>query len=246
MLLTFLYHRINNGKNANSKGIIEEHITYLAKKYNIVLPGDKMNPFRLNLCLSFDDGYYDFYHYIFPLLKKLKIKALLAVPINFIVEKTNIDPNIRLLVPSQDSVKKDIYLSKAPFCTWQEIKEMHDSKLVQIASHSYNHENLLDDNVDLDLEIIESKKYLEEKLKAKIDTFVYPLGKFNEEIHAKVREHYKFVMRIGSAINFSWQNINSITYRIISDNLKSKTENLHPKKYISYLWFFFLNSFRKR
>ena len=29
---------------------------------------------------AFDDGFYDFYHYVFPILKKLKIKALLAIP----------------------------------------------------------------------------------------------------------------------------------------------------------------------
>jgi peptidoglycan/xylan/chitin deacetylase (PgdA/CDA1 family) len=246
MLLTFLYHRIGNGKYANSKTLIKKHLIHLAKKYNIVLPGDKINIFKLNICLSFDDGFYDFYHYVFPILKKLKIKATLAIPIKYILEKTNLNAQTRLSVSYKNAMKEEIYLNKAPFCTWEEIKKMQNSKLVKIASHSYNHLDLTNQNIDLDLEIIESKKILEEKLQTNIDTFVYPLGKFNEKIHNKVKKHYKYAMRIGTGINFTWQNINSITYRIMSDNLNTKKENLELKKFISYFWFFFLNSFRKR
>ena len=195
--------------------------------------------------MSFDDGFYDFYKYVFPVLKKLKIKALLAIPIKYILNETTIDPKIRLSVGYKEAMKGVIYKTKAPFCTWQEIKQMVDSNLVEIASHSYNHVNLID-NADLDLEIVESKKILEEKLNTKIATFVYPLGKFDDTVHKKVKKHYKYAMRLGSAINFSWQNISSITYRVISDNLKSKNENLKLKNYISYFWFFFLNTFRKR
>jgi len=246
MLLTFLYHRVGNGKYANSKNLLKNHLLHLAKNFNIVLPGDKLNILKLNICFSFDDGFYDFYHYVFPFLKKLKIKAVLAIPIKFILEKTNIDSQTRLSVSYKEAMQKNIYLKKAPFCTWEEIKEMNNSKLVQIASHSYNHLSLLDNKIDLDLEIIHSKKILEKKLKTQINTFVYPLGKFNEEIHNKVKQHYKYAMRIGTGINFTWQNINSITYRIMSDNLKTKKQNLKLKRFISYFWFFFLNTFRKR
>lgn len=245
MLLTFSYHRVGSGKYSNSEKILRDHFKFLANNYNIVLPGDNLSIFKLNICLSFDDGFYDFYQYVFPLLKTLKIKALLAVPIKYIIEKTDIDPNTRLNVAYKEAMQDDIYKSKVPFCTWTELNEMLDSKLVQIASHSYNHVNLLESE-NLDLEIIESKKILEKKLKTEINTFVYPMGKFNAKVHKMVKKHYKYAMRLGSAINFSWQNSSSITYRIISDNLKTKNENLNLRKYISYFWFFFLNTFRKR
>jgi len=245
MLLTFSYHRINSDKYSNSEKILEEHLTYIASKYKVVLPKDKLNPFKLNICLSFDDAFFDFYKYVFPLLKKLKIKAVLAIPIKYILESTDISDDIRLKVPYKDAMKGDNYKTKAPFCTWREIKEMLDSKLIEIASHSYNHVNLIESN-NLDLEIIKSKKIIQKKLKIQVNTFVYPMGKFNEKIHKEVKKHYKYVMRLGSAINFSWQNISSITYRIMSDNLKTKNENFKLKNYISYFWFFFLNTFRRR
>lgn len=245
MILTFSYHRINSDKYSNTEKILKDHLTHIAKNYKVVLPKDKLNPFKLNICLSFDDAFYDFYKYVFPLLKKLKIKAILAVPIKYILESTQIEDDIRLNVPYKDAMKGDIYKTKASFCTWEELKEMVESKIVEIASHSYNHVNLTESK-DLNLEIIKSKKILEEKLKTEITTFVYPMGKFNKKIHKLVKEHYKYAMRLGSAINFSWQNISSITYRIISDNLKTKNENLKLKNYISYFWFFFLNTFRRR
>ena len=246
MILTFLYHRINDIKYSNSDLMIEEHLKYISEKYNIVVPGDKINPFKINVCLTFDDGFYDFYHFVFPILKKLKIKALLALPIKYILEDTNVSPKERLSLSYKEATKDNNFINKAPFCTWKEINEMQASKLVKIASHSYSHQELTKDGIDLDFEIIESKKILENKLNIHVDTFVYPLGKFNEKVHKKVKENYKYAMRIGSALNISWQNFNSITYRIISDDLKTKKENLKLKNYISYIWFFFLNTFRKR
>ena len=246
MILTFLYHRIGNSKYSNSIEMLEKHLSYLKKKYNIVLPGETSAPIQVNICLSFDDAYFDFYHFVFPLLKKLNIKALLAVPVKYILESTTVDPDVRLSVPHKMATDDNIYKSFAPFCTWKELNEMAKSGLVQIACHSFSHKNLLLKELDLKLEIIESKKILENKLNLKISTFVYPLGKFNRKIHKLTKKHYIYAMRIGSSFNLSWQNINKIGYRINSDNLKSIDQNLKFSKMASYLWFYFLNVVRGR
>lgn len=246
MLLTFLYHRVNKGKYANDKEMMKSHLLHLAKNYKIIVPGDKISFFKKNVCISFDDAYFDFYHYVYPLLKELNIKAILAVPIRFIIDKTNVSAEERLAVPYHLAMKDDVYIKKVPFCTWEEIIEMSNSGHVDIACHSYNHKNLLDKDVDLNKEIIESKILLEKKINKKVSTFIYPLGKFNKQIHNLVKKHYKYAMRIGSTWNLSWQNTSGITYRIISDSLSSIDQYLSPKYYISYLWFYLLNSFRRR
>jgi peptidoglycan/xylan/chitin deacetylase (PgdA/CDA1 family) len=246
MLLTFLYHHVGNSKYSNSKEMLETHFAYLKKNYKIVVPNEKLSPFRINICLSFDDAYFDFYHFVFPLLKKLNIKAVLAVPVKYIVDSQDIDPAKRLSVPHNQATNEEIYKAKAPFCTWNELDEMAKSGLVHIASHSYSHKNLLAQEVDLNLEIIESKKKLEQNLNIEISTFVYPLGKFNRNIHKMTMKHYKYAMRIGSSFNFSWQNINKINYRIISDNLKYVDQNLRFFKFFSYIWFYLSNTLRGR
>lgn len=246
MLFTFLYHRVGSGKYCNSKEMFENHFSYLKKKYKIVVPGDKLSPLETSICLTFDDGYFDFYHFIFPILKKLNIKAVLAIPVKYILESTYTDPIKRLDVAMGVSTKDEIYKTLAPFCTWQELEEMTKSGLVHIASHSYSHKNLLCEEVNLELEIIESKKMIQNRLNIEVPTFVYPLGKFDKDIHKITLDHYKYAMRIGSAFNFSWQNINKISYRIISDNLKSVDQSFRFSKFISYTWFFGLNTIRGR
>ena len=232
MLLTFLYHNVNRRKYSNSLEILQKQFLYFSKRYNIVVPGDPLKPFKLNICLTFDDAYFSFYHFIFPLLKKLKIKALLAIPVRFIEN-------------SSPSKSREMEINQT-YCTWEEIKEMSDSGLVSIASHSYNHKNLLEKNIDLKKEIIESKLLIEKKIKKEVNTFVYPFGKFNKNIHNLVKKNYKYIMRIGSSFNLGWHNMNNIIYRINSDNLKRIDEHLKFYKNFSYSWFYLLNTFRGR
>jgi peptidoglycan/xylan/chitin deacetylase (PgdA/CDA1 family) len=246
MLLTFLYHRINSEKYSNPWMVIEENIKYLAKNHKIIVPEDKISFFEKDVCLSFDDGYFDFYYYIYPLLQKLNIKAVLAIPVKFIIEDTDMDPKKRLAVPYNDTMKGDVYREKVPFCTWRELNEMVKSGHVHVASHSYTHQNLTRSDIDLDLEIIESKRILQEKLNIDISTFVYPLGKFNKEIHEKVKKHYKYAFRIGTSWNKTWNNFNGLTYRIISDFLTSKDQHLKFPCNITYLWFYLINTLRGR
>ena len=246
MLLTFLYHHIGNSKYSNSNEMIDSHFSFLKKNYKIVVPGDKLPPFHTNICLTFDDAYFDFYHFIFPLLKKFNIKAVLAVPVKYIVNSQHIDPAKRLDMPHNMAPNEGICKSGGQFCSWEELEEMSKSELIHIASHSYSHKNLLEKDINLELEIIESKKILENNLNIKVSTFVYPLGKFDRKIHKMTMEHYKYAMRIGSTFNLSWQNINKIGYRINSDNLKSIDQNFKFFKFISYLWFYLLNAIRGR
>ena len=72
------------------------------------------------------------------------------------------------------------------------------------------------ENFNLTDDIIQSKNILNKKLNTNIDTFVYPFGKMNKQIHNKITEHYKYAMRIGSSINKNWNNL---IYRIDADYL---------------------------
>lgn len=246
MMLAFLYHRVGDGKYANSPAMMEKHLAWIANRFRVVLPGEPLRRFSLDVCLTFDDATYDFYHYLFPLLKSLKIRALLAVPTKFIQASTLIDPNERLSIPYSMAMKGDCHRVHCPFCTWQELKEMAQSGFVEIASHSVHHQNLCTPGLDLDLEIRESRQILEDQLQVPIRTFVYPLGKFNRSIHEQVKKHYEFAIRIGTAWNMSWQNMSGIVYRVISDNMISIDHHFSGRKKISYLWFFLLNTVRQR
>ena len=238
MILSFLYHKIGDGKYANSEKMLKEHLLYISQHYKTYFPGEKVPLLKLGLCLTFDDGYFDFYHIIYPLLKSLNLKAVLAISPAYILDSSTLAPINRL---SSDDPYRDAK-TKATFCTFEELKEMIDSPHVQIASHSYSHANLTDQNIDLQKEIVESKNILEEKLGAKINTFVYPYGKFNKEVHKLASDHYSCIMRIGGAINYSWQNTTKLFYRIVADELKSPKEPF--KSYYKYYLRLLLNIVR--
>lgn len=245
-MLALLYHRVGDGKYANIPAMMEAHMDWIANHCQTVLPGDRLHWLRRNVCLTFDDATFDFYHYVFPLLKKYGLRALLAVPVRYIQDSTRISAEERLSIPYSMAMKDHIYQTHCPFCTWAELKEMVQSNLVTIASHSFNHKNLLLPDLDLELEIVGSKRVLEQKLARPIQTFVYPLGKFNREIHQKVKQHYDFAMRIGTAWNFSWQNQSGMIYRVICDNMKTSDAHFRFYKKLNYLWFYLINSFRGR
>jgi len=221
MMLACLYHRIGEGSYSNPPEFMAEHLASIAKRFRTVMPGDPLRLFRREVCLTFDDATSDFYRYAFPLICQFKLKCLLAVPAG-------------LIDSSED------------YCTWEELKEMAGSGRVEIASHSMNHKNLLMPETDLEIEIVQSKTLLEKQLGIPIRTFVYPYGKFDRRVHARVLRHYEYAMRIGMGINTSWQNWNRLIYRIPCDHLSRIDEPFGIGQTVSSLWFYLLNSIRGR
>lgn len=77
-----------------------------------------------SVLLTFDDGYASFYSKVFPLLKKYRYPALIAL-VGSWMEAGGTQP-------SQDAPPRDALLS------WDQVKELSRSGLVEVASHSYD------------------------------------------------------------------------------------------------------------
>jgi len=227
-----MYHHINSDKFSNSKNVFEKHLEYMAKKFNIVLPGDKLS--KINVCLVFDDAYYDFYYFVFPLLKKYNAKAMLSVPVKYILEDTDLSSNKRLSIKHSDMMRDSNYIKYAPFCTWKEINKMVDSDLVGISSHSFSHIDLSQENVNFDLELKKSKEIIESKIKQCINSFTFPYGQSNERLKSNVTKYYKYSFGIGGIDNRTWDGFNKILYRIYADDLKFFNDRLSLKSLLLY------------
>ncbi|CCB89113.1 polysaccharide deacetylase family protein [Simkania negevensis] len=244
MLLSLLYHRVGNGKYANPLSFFKEHFSWIQESYNTLHPGDPLGKEDV-LCLTFDDATFDFYHYIFPLLKTFELKAVLSVPTAYIPDQTTLSTEMRL--EKIETLQSDHPPLPSPaYCTWSELEEMHNSGLVHIASHSVNHVPLTDERVDPEHELCSSKTLLEKMLNTQITTFVYPYGKFNTAVHFLAKKHYSYIMRIGNAINFNWQNRNQLIYRINADAAAHPKAPFHPSKRIKYLLRYLFNTLRKK
>ena len=82
---------------------------------------------------------------------------------------------------------------------------MTASGLVQVASHSHNHEDMRKSATDVEFEAVHSQKLIAKHLGCSARTFVYPYGRVNSHARRVVRQHYQFDLRIGSALNWSWK-----------------------------------------
>lgn len=147
----------------------KKQMDFLLKgKYQVISLEELINfikskkPLPHNLVvITFDDGYEDNYIYGFPILKNNNFPATI-----FLVT---------------DSIDHKGYLS------WVQAQEMINTK-ISIGSHSKTHSWLteLNDKNTLKEEILESKKFLEFKLKQPVKFFCYPSGAVNSLVKQEV------------------------------------------------------------
>ncbi|MEK7544638.1 MAG: polysaccharide deacetylase family protein [Patescibacteria group bacterium] len=113
------------------------------------------------IMLTFNDGYRDFYENAFPLLKKYDAKATTYIATEFI--------------------GKDSYITGA------QIKEMDLSGFVTIASEGVNHADLLrKKRTEVQYEMRQSKKTLEDLVGHEVKSFSYPLNRYNSVTREEV------------------------------------------------------------
>ena len=217
MLLVLMFHKVTEPNTPEHLAKFEHFLICLKSRYNLVMPGDKAPWYRLNVCLTFDDAHADFYAKVYPVLKKHQIKAVLGVISGFTQKTTTRPMAKRLNVLESESMQSGVLKNNTPFCTWAELKTLHDSGLVQLASHAYGHIGAKDMAFDITKEGELSKQRIIEKTGATVDTFIYPYGHFQKNIHQKLQQHYQYIMRIGAAINWSWGGKKQLLYRVNAD-----------------------------
>lgn len=167
----------------------EEDMTYLSENgYTALLPqdlkaikeGKKKIP-KKPVMITFDDGYESAYTIAYPILKKTDMRATVFVIVGS-VEDTR-----------KDEIKK---------LNWDQMKQMYESGLFDIQSHSYNLHNqklkgrylksqingiqkgLIECRAQYDLrveaDIIKSIDTIEENVGNKVICFSYPYGVYEE------------------------------------------------------------------
>lgn len=133
-----------------------------------------------SVILTFDDGYFNNYSYVYPLLKKYNMKAVLSVVGKFTEEYSN----------SQAPLS-----NRYSHITYEQITEISNSGLVEIANHSYNLHSMDErrgilrkkgedfetykSNLTQDIE--KCNTMLKEKCFVSPVAFTYPFGCVNKE-----------------------------------------------------------------
>lgn len=185
-----MYHEVKNtcaGKDVITPYEFESDLKYLKENsYTTITMTDLINhvykktPLPAKpVILTFDDGYYNNYVYVFPLLKKYNMKIVLSI-----IGK-NTDDFSRI---------EDINLNYS-HVTWNEINEMMKSGLVEIQNHTYDLHSIKSGRFGCGKEFGESQQHYEKVLTDDIqrlqneaalytqytpNTFTYPYGKVSD------------------------------------------------------------------
>ena len=149
----------------------EKHLAYFSKRGIKTLFADELpdlGPDDVHcVALTFDDGYEDNYTEAFPLLKKYNCKATI-----FMITSLIDQPG---------------YLSS------EQIREMTESGLVSVQSHTVSHEPLaLGDKLyeDVDYELGESKRILEAISGRPVTALAMPNGSYDSAVIEIAKKYY--------------------------------------------------------
>lgn len=115
------------------------------------------------IAITFDDGYLSNYEVAYPILKELNIPATI-----FIVTST----------VGATGENGDV---SYPHFTWGQAREMQDSGIIDIHSHSHTHKKVSDMTpAQMQIELRMSKYLIERNLEKNCFIFAYPFGGYNK------------------------------------------------------------------
>ena len=182
-----LYHALFEGRAHTEKYAVamdtfDQHINYLSEKgfesilFNAFLDGFQPDPRKKYIIITFDDGNYSDYSIAFDILKRYGFVATFFVTVG------------RIGTPH--------------YLDWDHLKEMVHGKM-SIQSHSLNHFFLSDlSKNNLEKELTESKKILEDKLSLPVHFISLPGGFYSRHVlKAAQGAGYKGVATSGPGLN---------------------------------------------
>ncbi|PHR26331.1 MAG: hypothetical protein COA38_14965 [Fluviicola sp.] len=168
-LLILNYHRLldSDHENASAESIFFVHKTNFIEQLDLIdqleIPivslqnGLKNNDqSKLSVVLTFDDGHASDYEIAYPILKERNIAATFFPVIS--------------TIGSQDRL------------TWNQILELSQNQF-EIGSHTFSHVDLCNSiPEEIQFELEESKKIIEEKIGLAIESLALPFGKYSSEV----------------------------------------------------------------
>ena len=205
-----MYHSVNptavpENRLAVSVNTFERQIRFLKTHHYNVMPLEAIASLikarskipSKTVAITLDDGYKDNYTYAFPILKKYNLPATIFIIVNEVGR------------PQSDRL------------TWDEIKIMQDTGIINFGSHTLTHKYLeeIKTKGELIKEIFDSKRILEEKLGRQVNVFSYPSGSFTASMRQIVIDAgYKLAVATNPGKRFPSDDIFALKRLRISSN----------------------------
>jgi peptidoglycan/xylan/chitin deacetylase (PgdA/CDA1 family) len=155
----------------------EKKMGWLIERFRLVSLNDieqrsKLDSHRLNVALTFDDGFKEHATFVAPLLTEMRIPATFFIPSGVIGLEGDAAKQF-----SSNGLRR----SKAfEFMNEQELKNISQSSLFEIGSHTTDHADLgiITDEGKLRYEIIHDKNTLERVTEKPVHRLAFPFGSY--------------------------------------------------------------------
>ncbi|SPT76287.1 MULTISPECIES: polysaccharide deacetylase family protein [Bacillus cereus group] len=161
-----------------SKEKFEEQMEYLKKNdYDFITFDELKNVKRYKkpIIITFDDGYENNI-VAYEILNKLKDNKFKPKVTLFMIASLIGEPN---------------YLNH------NHLKQLSQSEIFSIQSHTGSHINLTDSNVNFQLEYEETNKKISKITGREVYILSYPFGAFNDESLNQAKKYYKYAVAMG-------------------------------------------------
>lgn len=178
-----MYHAVSDDNIWGIKSLyvsparLREQLQYLKDNgYEPIFFSDlnHLSDYYKPVLITFDDGYDNNYRNAYPLFKEFNMKATFFVITN--------------------AIGRDRYM------TAEQLREMSDSGLISVQSHSYYHTRLSSlDSAQQQYQMIKSAEMIEEITGKRPYVLSYPEGAFNETTLQLASKYYDVAVRTGAA-----------------------------------------------
>lgn len=168
-----MYHSVMEGDNSLSltPEKFESQIKYLKENKFRFLKLDDLKDRAVfegkSVLITFDDGYKDNFSIVTPILQKYNVPAIFFITTGLVGSEVK---GLKMM-------------------NWEEIKRISVDNLFEIGGHTITHRKLHKLNLgEVEKEIEESKRILEEKLSKSIKAFAYPYGRYDDLVLGVVKK----------------------------------------------------------
>jgi peptidoglycan/xylan/chitin deacetylase (PgdA/CDA1 family) len=164
-------------------------LDWVSEKYHVTSPHDfragNLDSKKLNILLTFDDGYESWEKVVVPELEKRNLSAYFFVTSGFL--DTYGDKQVET-----EFCNNNLKISHHKPLSWNGLKRIVQSPACVIGGHTIAHPNLkqLDDN-NLKNEIVDNKQKLEDVLGHGLEVFAYPFGQPKIHVDGRVQQVVK-------------------------------------------------------
>lgn len=197
-----MFHGVSKRKHPGVPADAQPYLTiedlrfilrWIKNHFSFLSPEEFLNSNKGGVLLTFDDGLANNCTNVLTVLEEFKAPAIFFISTQHVANPKNWLPATRIAArkswKTEDDVPADIAADFYDGMSREQVLSCAQNPLITIGSHAVSHPFLTRCNkAQLEFELTESKRFLEDLTGRTVDLFVYPTGDYNRTVAEAVRD----------------------------------------------------------